>query len=216
MSLDPGRMSTDDLVAAALAEVRDDDGPARYLVELQNRPTEEVLELALRLSRSEEPDEWALGVEVLRELGECGSGGRRPFSDRVVPHLLELLRAETVPRRERALLQALAFNGALEARREFTARAVHADPGVRETVAFQLPYVVGRAAGEPDVADAVDLLCHDAEADVRYYALFAVTEEGLRIDPARRARILADLADDPDDQVRDLARAAGQAAETRP
>jgi hypothetical protein len=156
---------------------------------------------------SDDRDERALGVWILRELGPIGTEGRRPFSDRVVPRLRDLLARESDPRMERLLLQALAFNGAWEALPEFLARVAHPDDGVRETVAFQLPYVVGPAGAGEEVADAVLSLASDPDPDIRYYALHAVVEEGVDIGIERRERLLGLLLDDPDEQVRSLARA---------
>ena len=61
------------------------------LLELHRRGTEEVLDLALRSTASDDPDERALGVSIVRELGPADENGRRQFSDHVVPNLLVLL-----------------------------------------------------------------------------------------------------------------------------
>lgn len=198
------------VVAAALEEVRHDTGdvPLPRLLELHGRPTTDVLDLALRWSTSDDADERALGVGVLRELGPADETGRRPFSDTVVPHLLSLLRHTNEPAEERALLQALAFNGAREALPQFLDRVEHADDGVRTTVAFQLPALTDPDHPSTEVLDALERLARDPDADVRYYALYALTEqEGFGVEPARALRAARRLVEDPDDLVRDLARA---------
>lgn len=198
------------LVAAALEEARQStgDAPPPYLLELQRRATEDVLDLALRSTAGADPDERALGISILRELGPADATGRRPFSDRVVPHLLALLDATSDPATERSLLQALSFNGAREALQEFLRRVDHPDDGARETVAFQLPGLTHPDRPSAAVLDALEHLTHDADADVRFYALYAlVAEDGFGVDPARALRAARHLVDDPDDVVRDLARA---------
>jgi hypothetical protein len=198
------------LAAAALHEARHDtgDGPQQHLLELHRRPTEDVLERAMRWSASDDPDERALGVDVLRELGPADEDGRRPFSDRVVPHLVELLRVETDAVVERGLLQALAFNGAREAIGELLGRVDHPDSGIRTTVAFQLPSLIDPDRPGAEVLDALDHLTHDPVPDVRYYALYALVEEsGFRVDPVRGLDAARRLVDDADLGVRALAAA---------
>ncbi|AEE44590.1 HEAT repeat domain-containing protein [Cellulomonas fimi] len=198
------------VVAAALAEVRHDtgDSPVPHVVELQRRATAEVLDLALRWTASDDPDAWELGVSVLRELGPADPVGRRPFSDRVVPHLLGLLDGSDDPARERSLLQALAYNGAREAVGRFLDRVDHPDDGVRTTVAFQLPYLTDPDDPATEVLDALEHLTADPDADVRHYALYALVQEGgFVVDPPRALLVARRLVDDPDDQVRDLAAA---------
>jgi HEAT repeats len=89
--------------------------------------------------------------------------------------------------------------------REFLVRVHHPDPGVRETVAFQLPFVLDPRGVGGEVADAFVTLAEHSDADVRYYALFAVVEEGAQVGAVRRERILELLRDDPDERVRELA-----------
>lgn len=209
--MDPlSELSLGTLVAAALEEARDDtaDAPLPYLLELHRRPTEDVLDLALRALGSDDPDEYALGVSILRELGPADEAGRRPFSDRVVPHLLVQLDAASDPATERSLLQALVFNGASEALGRFLDRVDHPDDGVRTTVAFHLPGLTTPDRPTTEVLDALEHLARDADPDARYYALYAlVAENGFDIDPERGLGAARRLVDDPDDGVRDLARA---------
>ncbi|WP_273653791.1 HEAT repeat domain-containing protein [Cellulomonas fimi] len=196
--------------AAALDERRrnTDEGPLPHLLELQRRATEEVFVFALRWTTSKDPEERELGIDVVRELGPADTDGRRPFSDRAIPHLLAMLRAEDDPVIERRLLQAVAFNGATEALGEFLDRADHPDDGVRRTIAFLLPGLTDADAPDPDALDALARLTRDVDADVRYYSLYAlVAEEGFTVDVTRAVGAARRLVDDPDPQVRDLARA---------
>ncbi|MBO9555979.1 HEAT repeat domain-containing protein [Cellulomonas sp.] len=208
--MNPSDLPLDALVAAALDEVRDDhaDAPWPHVVELQSRATDQVLDLALAWSVDHDPDVRDLGILVLRELGPADDAGRRPFSDRVVPHLLALLDREDDPATERSLLAALALNGATEALDEFLRRLDHPDDGVRVTVAFQLPYLTDPDAPAAEVIDALEHLTHDADGEVRHFALYAlVAEDGFVVDPARALRVARSLAEDPDPQVREMARA---------
>jgi hypothetical protein len=101
------------LIALALADVRSDDAdaPLGHLVELHNRPNDETVATALRLTRSADPDERALGILILRELGPYDPDGRRPYSDVAIPHLLDILPEAPTVAQECHVLRALAFNG---------------------------------------------------------------------------------------------------------
>ena len=198
----------EELLEAALAEIRvgSADTPAPYLLELQGRDTEEIFQRAVELSRSDDEDERDLGVMIVRELGPQDDTGRRPFSERAIPHLVRLLECADDPQWERILLQALAFNGARETLAQFTSRANHRDVGVRTTVAFQLPSVLNPVQPEESAIRALESLCHDADADVRYYALHALMEEDLPVEPQRARDAVRHLMRDGDEQIRALAR----------
>ena len=207
MADDLTHLTVDALLSGALEELRDpEDVPMSHLVELHCRPEERVFEAAaVRLGRPEST-ERELGAWILRELGRPGDDGRRPFSDRAIPLLMDALRGEKDPRVERALLRALAFNRAWEALPEFLSRTGHPDAGVRETVAFHLPAVLCPGVLGQEVAEAFVMLAGDSEPDVRFYAVYAVAEEGVDVGDGPRGRIRRLAAVDPDEQVRDLAR----------
>jgi len=156
----PSDLPLDALVVVALDEVRDDaDKPWLHVVERQGRATDEVLDLALAWSVDDDPDLRDLGILVLRELGPADDAGRRPFSDRVVPHLLALLDGED-------------------------------------------------DAATAEVVDALERLTQDADGEVRHFALYALAaEDGFVVDPERALRVARSLAEDPDPQVREMARA---------
>ena len=73
------QMSTAELLAAAQREVGpgQDDAWSPHLVALQNRPTPEVFDAAVRLLSSGDAQARELGVTVLRELGRPDENGRR-------------------------------------------------------------------------------------------------------------------------------------------
>lgn len=198
-----------EVVDRALAEVRDAANKRErihHLVELQNRPSSEVLQTALQLTSSADDDERELGIRVLGELGPLDANGRRPFSDDVVPHLRALLRTEHDPRFMALILSALGYNHAREALPDFLDHVEHVDDGVREIVAFHLPGVLDPATLVPDkVVSALETLCHDRDSDTRFYALHALVAEELVVEEQRVADLARDLVTDPDDQIRNLA-----------
>ncbi len=91
------------------------------------------------------------------------------------------------------------------------ALAGHPDDRVRFHVAAALPGLVDLDGVEPEAADALIRLCHDADADTRYYALYAATREIGGLDVQAVTRLAVQLADDPDEQVRMMAAAHHEA-----
>jgi hypothetical protein len=199
-------MPTALLMRLALRQVCDDpEGPASFLVALHCRPTREVFDAAVALVRDELADRRELGVRILRELGAEQADGRRPFSAETIPVLLERLRDEPEVRVLGWVISALGYHGARQALGAVSALAGHLDAWVRFYVAAALPSLVDPDGIEPDAADALIRLCHDADADIRFYALYAVTQEVAGIDPDALARLTGELLDDPDRQVRAMA-----------
>ncbi|GAA1234885.1 HEAT repeat domain-containing protein [Oryzihumus leptocrescens] len=198
-----------DLVASALAELRQEsaDSPVPNIVSLQSLGSREVFDEASRLCDADDSLQRELGVRILRELGPQDSEGRRTYSDEAIPLLLEMLKNEIDPGMTRRILQALAFNSAREAISEFTTRANHPDPGVRETIAFQLPSL-STPATLGLVADTVKAMTQDLDPDVRYYALYALfePEEGLGLDDQERHQLAKQFLRDPDRQIQTYAR----------
>lgn len=109
-----GRLSTAELLTAAQAEVNKSgaDAPAPHLVALQNRPTQEVFDAAVR--RLTNDDSWTreLGTLILRELGPQDEAGPRPFSSEAAPLLTGRLSEEHDPRVLGWLISALGYNAA--------------------------------------------------------------------------------------------------------
>jgi HEAT repeat protein len=201
-------LSDEELFERARAELRDEtgDSPVPFRVELQDRPTRAVFETSMRLTQSEDALDRELGVEILRELGRVGPGARRPFSDEAIPRFLQLLEAEDRPRMVRGLLQALAFNASTESLSAFLDHVDHEDASVRETIAFQLPYLLDADQPDERAITALETLCGDTDEDVRFYALYSLTNDGLAIDRDRIGSTLRGLVNDPDERVRSLAR----------
>jgi HEAT repeat protein len=202
----PEEMPTALLVRLALRQVRDHpDEPAPFLVALHARPTREVFDVAVALARGEHADRRELGVRILRELGPERSDGPRPYSAETIPVLLDRLRDEADPRVLGWIVSALGYHGGSEALPAVSALAGHPDAWVRFCVAAALPSLVDPAGIEAAAAAALIRLCRDPEADIRFYALYAVTQEVAGIDPATLARLTGELLADSDDQVRAMA-----------
>jgi HEAT repeat protein len=201
-------MSTAELFASARIEVPEDDPDDRcpHLVALHERPTREVFDTAVRLLSGELPGTRELGARVLRELGRQGELGRRPFSAEAVPVLVDRLDQERDPDVLRWLISALGYNAAREALRDVLRFVGHPDWRVRFRIASALPALVDPAQVEPEAVNALQRLCRDEEADTRWYALYALLKEVTGADPERVAETVAHLVNDPDEQIRELAR----------
>ncbi len=201
-------MSDAELFAAAAAEIPEDDylDPVPHLVALHERPTRQVFATAVRLLTDDDPDARELGARVLRELGPRDDEGRRPFGAEAIPLLVGRLDQERDPRVLQWVISALGFNCAREALGEVLRFTGHPNRWVRFHVAAALPALVDPDRIEPGALEALRTLCGDEEADTRYYALHAMVEEISGADPELVTRSLADLLDDPDEQIRELAR----------
>jgi HEAT repeat protein len=210
---DPSKRSTAELLAAARVEIPEGDavGPVPYLVALQERPTEDVFGAAVRLLSHDERDARELGARILRELGPYDRNGRRPFTARAVPLLVERLGRESDPRVLGWVISALGYNGAREALGTVLPFAAHPHWRVRFHVAAALPSLVSPRGIEPAALTALRGLCHDHDADTRFYALYALVEEVTGVDAEALCETIADFLDDPDEQVRALARRQHQA-----
>lgn len=203
------QMSTAELFAAARTEVPEDDpdDPVPHLVALHERPTHEVFGTAAHLLSGDDPATRELGARVLRELGPYDDAGRRPFTDKAVPLLVDRLNQESEPRVLGWVISALGYNGAREALWEVLRFAEHPHWRVRFHVAAALPSLMDPERIEPGALDALQQLCRDDEADIRFHALYALIEEAAGVDEERITRLATDLLNDPDEQVRRLARA---------
>jgi HEAT repeat protein len=192
----------DALFLAARAEIATGDGSGN-LVALHARPTREVFATAARLLHGADPLDRELGARVLRELGPPGRDGRRPFAAEAIPLLVARLHAEPEPGVLRWVISALDHNAAREALPAVLPFASHADDEIRFGVAAALPGLVDPDEPEPGALAALRALCLDADADTRWYALYALVEEGLG---GADNGLLRLLLEDPDELVRDLAR----------
>ena len=181
------------------------------LLALHRRPTREVFDRAAALAVDSDVTRRELGVRILRELGDEQPDGRRPFRDETVALMRARLRDETDPAVTRWIVSALGYHRGGEALSEVVALADHPDDRVRFHVAAALPGLVDLDRVEPEAADALFRLCHDEDADTRYYALYAATREIGGLDVRAVTRLTAQLADDPDEQIRAMAAAHHEA-----
>lgn len=78
---------------------------------------------------------------------------------------------------------------------------------MRFHVAAALPALVNPAQIEPRAADALLALCRDDHTETRYYSLYALLEEVAGVDPAKLTQAITALREDPDEQIRAMARA---------
>jgi hypothetical protein len=201
------------LLRLARREVEDDDGDVAMpaLSALHRRPSREVFDRAGALVCDSDATQRELGVRILRELGDQQPGGRRPFSEQTVALMRVRLGEETDPAVARWIVSALGYHHGQVALPEVVALAGHPDDRVRFHVAAALPSLVDLDCVEPDAADALIRLCHDDDADTRYYALYAATREIGGLDVQTVTRLTEQLADDPDEQVRAMAAAHHEA-----
>jgi HEAT repeats len=202
-------LSTAELFAGARIDVASDDPatPVPYLVALHERPTEEVFDTAADLLSADEPTERELGARVLRELGPYDDAGRRPFAARAVAELVDRLSKESDPRVLGWVISALGYNCAREALQRVLLFADNPSWRVRFAVAAALPSLVDPERIEPDALAVLLRLCRDDDADTRFYALYALVEEVAGVGVEQLNQITVDLQDDPDDQIREFARA---------
>ncbi len=204
-----GKLSTAELLTAAQAEVNQDgvEIPVPHLVALQDRATQEVFDAATRMLASEDSRARELGALVLRELGPGDEAGRRPFSSEAVPLLTGRLSEEHDPRVLGWIISALGYNAARESLDEVLPFAEHPHWRVRFHVAAALPALVDPDQTQPRAADALLALCRDDYAETRYYALYALLEEVAGVDQDELAHAITALREDPDEQIRAMARA---------
>jgi len=209
----PEELPLELLLRLARREVEDDGGdvPMPALSALHRRPSQEVFDHAAALVCDGDGTQRELGVRILRELGDQQPDGRRPFSEQTVALMRVRLGAETDPAVLSWIVSALGHHRGQEALPEVVALAGHPDDRVRFHVAAALPSLVDLDGVEPEAADALIRLCHDDDADTRYYALYAVTREIGGLDVQAITRLTAQLADDPDEQVRAMAAAHHEA-----
>jgi HEAT repeat protein len=205
----PDELPLEMLLRLARREIEDEYGeaPQPALAALQRRPTREVFDRAVALVGDSDPMRRELGVQILRNLGDEQADGRRPFRDETVALMRDRLGGETEPGVVRWIVSALGYHHGREVLSEVVALAGHPDERVRFHVAAALTSLVDLDHVEPDAADALIRLCHDDDAETRFYALYAATREIAGMDVETVTDMAARLADDPDEQVRAMAAA---------
>jgi HEAT repeat protein len=105
------------------------------------------------------------------------------------------------------VISALGYNGAREALHRVLPFADHPSWRVRLHVAAALPSLVDPGRIEPEALAVLQQLCGDHDAETRFYALYALVEEVSGVDVEHLRRSITDLLDDPDEQIREFARA---------
>ncbi|XVV11244.1 hypothetical protein ACQP2X_41400 [Actinoplanes sp. CA-131856] len=196
-------MALNQLLSLARRELAEGgDVPKPHLVELHRRP---VFERAAKLVNDRDATWRKLGAAILRELGEMGPDGRRPYRAQTIPLLRARLAREDDPDVLGRIVSALGSHDAVEALADVLPLAAHPAVGVRYSVTWALPGLVDPAAVEPAAAEALFRLCEDEDEDIRYYALYAATRELPGLDVNAVDAVTERLKDDPDDQVRAMA-----------
>jgi len=195
------RRSTDELIAAALAEIvaadAEGDDPEQWkpmtaLNALQTRGGQDVFARAKALCQSSEPIERRLGASILGQLGapRPASLATAPFYAESVAILLEMLARE----KNAATLGDIAI--ALGHRHDPRAIPLliglrdHPDAGVRFGVVFGL-----MAYEDADAIKALIALSADEDDDVRDWATFALGSQIETDTPAIREALAARLTD---------------------
>jgi hypothetical protein len=79
---------------------------------------------------------------------------------------------------------------------------------VRFHVAAALPSLVDPECIEADALAVLQRLCRDDDAETRFYAPYALLEEVIEVEAEQLNRSITDRLDDPDEQIREFARAA--------
>ncbi len=201
------------MLRLARREIEDDygDAPRPSLLALHRRATREVFDRAAARVCDSDATQRELGVQILRELGDEQPDGRRPFRDETVALMRARLRDETDPAVVRWIVSTLGYHHGKEALSQVVAVAGHPDERVRFHVAAALTGLVDLDRVEPEAVDALTRLCHDDDADTRFYALYAATREIAGLDVQAVTALAAQLTNDPDEQVRAIATAHQEA-----
>ena len=204
---DPEELPLELLLRLARREIEDEygDAPMPSLVALHRRATREVFDRAAALVCDSDTTQRDLGVQILRNLGDEQLDGCRPFRDETVALMRTRLCDETDPAVVRWIVSALGYHRGKEALSQVVALADHPDERVRFHVAAALPSLVDLDRVEPEAADALIRLCHDDDAETRFYALYAATREIAGLDVQAVTDMAAQLVNDPDEHVRVMA-----------
>ncbi|WP_330334191.1 HEAT repeat domain-containing protein [Streptomyces sp. NBC_00536] len=206
---EPNGTSTDELFVRALAEVRADAGPAPALLALHARPTREVFGRAARLLAHDEPEERELGAQILRELGPRDDDGRRPFTRETIAVVLAELPSEPDPGVLGWLISVLGYHIAEETLDLVLGHLSHPAQPVRFSVAAALPRLADPDRTQDRVVDALLRLSEDEDADVRWYAVYALFHETAGVADADRVAWATDLTTRGDPERRDALRHLG-------
>jgi HEAT repeat protein len=218
------QLATGTLVDRALAEQarhratgeEADQEDVAALAHLQEGGTREVFDAAVALLDSDNPQRRTLGARILREHG--GSHGGQAYAAEAAAILRGCVAAESDPEVLTQLITALSQHADAADLETVIRFSTHEDDSVREAAACGLLDGVDPRGRLRDIdrriVDALVRLSADAADDVRYSAVYDIANR-LDLDAdGRLADALLAHIDDPDDDLRALARAG--CARTRP
>jgi HEAT repeat protein len=172
------------------------------LVALHERADRDVFTAACAMSRSSDRDERAVCARILRELGQ---GERRPFSQEAVLVLAAMAQAEIDPEVLGHIVSALTWQHEPAALDVVLPFAHHPDSRVRFAVAANPWMVPDVESADPRLIEALIELSSDGDAEVRFYATYALALEYPGDGPALRDALASRLAD-PDEKVSEVAK----------
>lgn len=178
-----------DLFAAATDWTQEDgDGDWSAVFELHRLGSQQVLDWALVLLRSDDPRDRARAADVLGQLGSPD----RTFPDICIGALVVLLERESDPMVLSSTAIALGHLDVLTP--ALVNLGGHADRDVRFAVAWALG---GRS--EPDAISTLIRLTEDSDAEIRDWATFGLGTIGRVNTSEVRAALLRRLTDEDDD-----------------
>ncbi len=163
-----------------------DENQDASLAAVHYRGTQVEFDLGLEYCRSGDPDDRAVGADVLSQLG----WGDQRFSEESLEVLIPLLRDED-PHVLYSAACALGHRGDPRAVPFLIPLASHADALVRYGVVHGL---TGRHEDEDAIASLI-LLCSDEDNDVRNWAIFGIGTQMNADTPAIRDALFASLSD---------------------
>lgn len=183
--------STDEIVADALKQ-EDDDARWELITALHFRGTRDVFEAARNLTKSVNPDERCLGVDILAQLGIP----ERSFPNEVCDILLELLKSERDADVLQSACTAFGHNKDFHVVEPLARLWSHPSADVRYAVVFGL-------LGQEDefAIQALIELSADADDDVRNWATFGLGDM-IDLDTPEIRETLFRCVDDSFDAVR--------------
>ena len=186
--------SIDELFAAATDwSLHEGEGDVFAVCDLEKIGTREILDRAIALTRSGDPQERRCGASILGQLG--WKQGPETFREERLGAILGLMH-DGDARVLRSAAVALSHIKDPRGVSALIAHIHHEDEWVRDAVAFALS---GRS--EPEAIDALIVMMEDPVAIVRDWATMGVGQSGNMDTPAIRAALHRRL-DDPEDDVR--------------
>jgi len=188
--------STTELFEALRRSYVADESPLDGLAALHYRGGREEFECACRLTGSGTSPDRELGALVLGQLG----WGERAFLEESVDILLGLLRASE-PSVVTEAAFALGHRAHPRAVPALAKLAAHPDSGVRFSTACALGHQLDDTVAEAVAAEALIILCRDADRDVRNWATFGLAQMASQ-DSAAIREVLLERSQETDEEIR--------------